>query len=131
MPNTRYQGSKRKIIDKIFHIVCKYITPVSILDLFDGSAICSLYFQLNNINIIYNDLLKFNCINSHGFLNIDIKNIPTENEIENIFEKKDDTVYKTFVKDNFKDVYYTDKENLQLDIFNTNIHYYTKNIKKI
>ena len=90
LPNTRYQGSKRKIISQIYNIIianCKS-KPKNILDLFGGSSICSLFFQLNNINIIYNDIFKFNCINSYGILNIYLDNIPSEDDIKNIFEKK-------------------------------------------
>lgn len=121
LPNTRFQGLKKKIIDKIYNFMEEHIKPKHILDLFGGSAICSLYFQINNINVTFNDILKFNSINSNGLLQNNIDDIPTEMEINNIFIKKENVIYDTFIKDNFKDIYYTDEENMQLDIFRKNI----------
>ena len=109
----------------------EYINPTNILDLFGGSAICSLYFQLQNINVVYNDILKFNCLNSYGFLNTHLDNIPSQKDIYEIFEKKDGITYNIFISEQFKNIYFTDDENLQLDIFNGNINHYTDNeIKK-
>lgn len=130
LPNTRYQGSKNKIINKIYNIIIKHIKPSHILDLFGGSAICSLYFQIKNIDITYNDILQFNSINAYGLLNNDLNNIPTEEEIENIFIKNDIYNYTTFIYDTFKNIYYTDDENKQLDIFRENIKYYNNIYKR-
>jgi adenine-specific DNA-methyltransferase len=132
LPATRFQGSKRKIIDKIYDIILNNFKskPLNILDLFGGSGICSLFFALNNINIIYNDILKFNSINAYGFLHDNIENIPTKYEIESIFIKKKNLEYNTFITDTFKDIYYIDKENSQLDIFRENIKYYDNENKK-
>jgi adenine-specific DNA-methyltransferase len=132
LPNTRFQGSKRKIIDKIYNLIIQYFKPQHILDLFGGSSICSLYFQINNINVTYNDILRFNSINANGLLHNNINNIPTEEEINSIFIKNKDISYNSFIYDTFKDIYYTDDENIQLDVFRENIkHYSNENKKKI
>lgn len=130
LPNTRYQGSKKKIINIIYDIIVTYFTPTHILDLFGGSSICSLYFHLNNIEVTYNDILRFNCINATGLLDTELNNIPSEEEIKNIFVKNTNNYYNTFIYDTFKDIYYTDNENTQLDIFRENIKYYNTNIIK-
>jgi len=129
LPNTRYQGSKKKIITTIYKFIREHVNPNHILDLFGGSAICSLYFNLHDIEVTYNDILKFNCINATGLLDNDINNIPCEEEIKNIFIQNNDLNYETFIYDKFKDVYYTDDENIQLDIFRENIKHYG-NLKK-
>jgi adenine-specific DNA-methyltransferase len=131
LPNTRYQGSKKKIINKIYDLIITTFKPTHILDLFGGSAICSLYFQINNIKTTYNDILKFNSINANGILDNDLNNIPSEEDVNRIFETNNNIIYKTFIYDTFKDIYYTDVENSQLDIFRENIKYYSnENITK-
>ena len=131
LPNTRYQGSKKKIISIIYDLIIRSFKPAHVLDLFGGSAICSLYFQMNNIETTYNDILKFNSINAHGILDENLNNIPSEEEIEMIFKPSDTIIYKSFIYDTFKDIYYTEDENKQLDIFRENIkHYSNENTTK-
>jgi adenine-specific DNA methylase len=130
LPNTRFQGSKKKIINIIYDLMIKHFKPKHILDLFGGSSICSLYFHINNIEVTYNDILRFNSINANGLLNIDLNNIPSEEEIKNIFVKNSNSFYTTFIHDTFKDIYYTDDENRQLDIFRENIKHYNNVIKQ-
>lgn len=131
LPNTRYQGSKKKIINDIYHLMITHFKPAHILDLFGGSAICSLYFQMKNIKTTYNDILKFNSINANGMLDNDLNNIPSVEDIEMIFKPVSTIEYTSFIYDTFKDIYYTDDENKQLDIFRENIkHYSNENIKK-
>jgi adenine-specific DNA methylase len=129
LPNTRFQGSKKKIINRIYDLMITNFKPIHILDLFGGSSICSLYFHMNNIEVTYNDILRFNSINANGLLDVDLNNIPSEEEIKNIFVKNSDSCYTTFIYDTFKDIYYTDNENRELDIFRENIKHYT-NIKQ-
>jgi adenine-specific DNA methylase len=131
LPNTRYRGSKKKIINNIYDLIITYFKPTHILDLFGGSAICSLYFQMKNIKTTYNDILKFNSINANGILDNALNNIPSEEEIKMIFKPNCTIDYLSFIYDTFKDIYYTDDENKQLDIFRENIkHYSNENIKK-
>lgn len=121
LPNTRFQGSKKKMIDKIYELIVEQFQPDHILDLFGGSSICSLYFQLSNVHVTYNDLLQFNSLNAHGLLLTDPGLIPTEEEIGQIFERKEHLSYSNFIEETFQDIYYTDEENKQLDIFRENI----------
>jgi 16S rRNA G966 N2-methylase RsmD len=130
LPNTRFQGSKKKIINIIYDLMIAHFKPRHILDLFGGSSICSLYFHINNVEVTYNDILRFNSINANGLLDIDINNIPDEEEIKNIFVKNSNSCYTTFIYDTFKDIYYTDDENRQLDIFRVNIKHYNNNVIK-
>jgi adenine-specific DNA methylase len=131
LPNTRFQGSKKKIISTIYKLLIEQFKPMHILDLFGGSSICSLYFHMSNIEVTYNDLLKFNCINAYGFLHNDLNDIPSEDEIRNIFVRSTDTYYNTFITDTFRGIYYTDEENLQLDYFRENIKSYEHAKKNI
>ena len=130
LPGTRYQGSKRKIINEIYDVMKAYFDPKHILDLFGGTAICSLYFQMKNIDVTYNDILNFNSINARGFLNDNIENIPTKEDIINIFKEKKDCKYNSFIYEKFKDIDYTDSENKELDIFRENIKQIDKTKEK-
>ena len=102
LPNTRYQGSKKKIINNIYDLIITCFKPTHILDLFGGSAICSLYFQMKSIKTTYNDILKFNSINANGILDNDLNNIPSEEEIKMIFNPISTIDYNSFIYDTLK-----------------------------
>ena len=106
-----YTRTYKKIINIIYDLMMTHFKPIHILDLFGGSSICSLYFHINNIEVTYNDILRFNSINANGLLDIDLNNIPDEEEIKNIFVKNSNSCYTTFIHDTFKDIYYTDEDD--------------------
>lgn len=62
LPVTRYYGSKRKLVDKIWAILEQEgVEFDSFLDLFGGTGIVSYYMAHKGKNVIYNDILLFNC----------------------------------------------------------------------
>ena len=127
LPSTRFQGSKRKILPVIYELIIETLPnkPKILLDLFGGSGICSLFFLQKGINVIYNDNMKFNYYNAHGLLR---NEIPSEDEIDKMFVE---TETDDYVSEIFRDIYYIDEENHQIDLFRKNIKKLKGNKKKI
>ena len=57
-PNTRYMGSKRKLIPTIAQIVSQ-LNPTSVLDAFAGSGCVAYLFKEMGLQVTSNDFLKF------------------------------------------------------------------------
>jgi len=134
-PQTRYQGSKRKIVLWINEVIkennLKYNT---VLDGFGGTGTVSYLFKLLNKETTYNDSLKFNHIIGKALIENSTVTI-TEDEINSILQF--DSSNK-LITNNFKGIYYLDSENEWIDntiagienTFNrkTSIHQYKKAI---
>jgi adenine-specific DNA methylase len=118
-PQTRYQGSKRKLIEFLLRNF-RGIVFESALDAFGGTGAVSYLLKQMGKDVIYNDLLISNwyiakaLIENHS-INFDIGKIPY------LFEKKSDIKYRTVIQDNFEGIYYLNEENKTLDILVQNI----------
>ena len=89
LPVTRYYGSKRRLLDKIWDALSLHqIEFDSMLDLFGGTAIVSYYMAQKGKNIIYNI--------DRGKVNLEIgvgKNWEFEKRI-NYINELDELIYK-------------------------------------
>lgn len=121
LPTTRYYGSKRKLIKWIWESIQEENLEFnSVLDLFGGSGIFSYVAKKNCKKVSYNDLFLFNyhigkALIQNNTIRLDKK------DIFKVLEKQPDLIYKTKIQDLYKDIYYTDEENKQLDIIIQNI----------
>ena len=112
-PTTRYQGSKRKILDWFLEVFNE-LEFDSVLDAFGGTSSVSYLFKRMGKSVVYNDYLKFNhlvgkaLIENQGIL-------INDDDIEFILDFSQINNENSFIQDNFKDVYYTDEENEWLD----------------
>jgi len=112
-PSTRYQGSKRSLIDWIWEHVCD-LEFNSVLDVFGGTGVVSHMFKNAGKKVTYNDFLAFNW-------NIGLALI--ENHAETLSPAQIDLLmtaqpgirYPDFVQTTFKNIYFTDAENVWLD----------------
>jgi adenine-specific DNA-methyltransferase len=127
-PSTRYQGSKNKILDWI-SCSTKDLDFDTVLDAFGGTGSVGYMFKKQGKQVFYNDYLKFNHIiglalieNNNTFLNDD--------DLSFILQKHGNIEYPTFIYDTFKNIYFTDEENLWLDQIVTNIHKFTNKYKQ-
>lgn len=118
-PQTRYQGSKSKILDWIWENI-EDINFDTALDVFGGTGCVSYMFKQKGKNIIYNDLLKFNSIIGKALIENTTETL-SEDDIVNILTRHSNIEYPTFIQDNFKDIFYLDEENKWLDMVVTNI----------
>jgi DNA adenine methylase len=110
-PNTRYMGSKRKLVPTIAQIVSQ-LKPSSALDAFAGSGCVAYLFKEMGLQVTSNDFLKF----SYHIANASIANSHTkltEKDIAFLVNNKSGT--HTFIQDKFKDLYFSDEDNAFLD----------------
>ncbi|MFX0060571.1 MAG: DNA adenine methylase [Candidatus Hermodarchaeota archaeon] len=127
-PQTRYQGSKLKLINwylPIFH----QIRFETVLDGFGGTGAVSHMFKRMGKKVTYNDYLISNwyigkALIENSSIKLDLAGIP------DLFEQKNHITYQTVIQDTFQDIYFTDEENHLLDILVQNIQQLENEYKK-
>lgn len=118
-PTTRYQGSKRKIIDWLWEHISK-VDFDSVLDVFGGTGAISHKAKQFNKKVYYNDYLRFN--HQIGLAIIENNGeILTEEDVEFLLTDHDHLDYPSFIQSEFEDLYFTDEENAWLDRMHVNI----------
>jgi adenine-specific DNA-methyltransferase len=117
-PSTRYQGSKRKVLDWIYDNL-KDIKFRTVLDGFGGTASVSYLFKLMNKKVTFNDILLSNY--QMGIALIENDSITLNKNDLDFILGKNGFEYPTLVQDTFKNVYYLDRENKWLDMAVFNI----------
>lgn len=115
-PSTRYQGSKRKLLPWIYkHVKCLQFE--SCLDAFGGTGSVSYLFKKMGKQVTYNDILKFNYYT--GLALIENKNIKLSPE--DITKIKGESSNDNLITQNFKNIFYFNRENKWLDKIACNI----------
>ncbi|MEC4117147.1 DNA adenine methylase [Myroides phaeus] len=121
LPVTRYYGSKRKLIKKIWDTIDSLdLNFNSILDAFGGTGMFSYYAKVKGKSLIYNDIFKFNSIIANALIG-NKKNELTYDEAIKLLLPVKGRKYKNTISKYFKDIYFTDEENEQIDIYFQNI----------
>lgn len=83
----QYLGAKHRPLPIILSKTLEAALPNTfILDLFSGSSVVSQVFNLNGLNVVSNDAMKFSAVFARTLLNIgrsedDLKNLPSAFEI--------------------------------------------------
>lgn len=118
-PSTRFQGSKAKLVDKIWEQIMDLNFHTAI-DLFGGTGTVGYMLKTKGKQVFYNDYLTFNHLiglalieNSHEILDDD--------DLIFILTEHKHIDYPDFIQKTFQDIYFTDEENHWLDIISTNI----------
>jgi len=119
VPSTRYQGSKAKLISWIGETL-KDLSFDTVLDAFGGTGVVGYWFKQEGKKVTYNDILRFNYL--VGLALIENNNATLgDAEMQALFHPQPRHTYRTFIRDTFHDIYYTDEENRWLDIVVQNI----------
>ncbi|MFX1518002.1 MAG: DNA adenine methylase [Promethearchaeota archaeon] len=119
-PQTRYQGSKLKLLSW-FQPIFQKVDFDTVLDAFGGTGAVSYMFKRMGKEITYNDLLKSNWYIGKALIeNNNTKVNPSE--IESFFHCKNGYNYRTTIQTHFKDIYYTNDENVLLDVIVQNLN---------
>ncbi len=118
VPTTRYQGSKRKILPWLYDNL-RGLEFENVLDGFGGTASVSYLFKLMGKSVTFNDILSSNyqtglAVVVNDTLTLDDRDI-------NFLLHENGYHYPTFIRDTFKDIYYTNAENKWLDVILYNI----------
>jgi adenine-specific DNA methylase len=118
-PSTRYQGSKRALVDWIWENV-NGMQFGTVLDVFGGTGVVSYMFKNAGKQVTYNDQLRFNWYIGLALIENNCFQL-SDADLELILQshKKD---YPSVIQSTFANIYYTDEENAWLDrtIFNIN-----------
>ena len=110
-PATRYQGSKRALVDWIWEHVAD-LPFDTVLDVFGGTGAVSHMFKNAGKQVTYNDSLAFN--HQIGLALIENPDVRlSEADVETILAPR--TNHPTLIQDTFSGVYFTDAENSWLD----------------
>lgn len=118
-PSTRYQGSKQKFVNWIWHCL-EDVSFNSVLDAFGGTGSVSYKMKMEGKSVTYNDILSFNYIIGKAL--IENNNVILNDEdIDNILAVHNGVSYPNFIEKTFRDIYYTEEENRWLDVVSTNI----------
>ena len=124
LPTQQYLGNKIKYIDFIKNSIPEDV--FTICDAFSGSGIVS-YELKKKYHILSNEILSSGYKLTHGLIeNNHIK--LTDKDIKNII--KINPRKKTFIEDNFTDLYYTQEECVFLDNLYSNIIEIENDFKK-
>jgi adenine-specific DNA-methyltransferase len=118
-PSTRYQGSKLKLLDRIWANI-KDLRFDTALDAFGGTGCVSHLLKSKGKQVAYNDVLKFNYIIGLALIENDATAL-SEEDVAFLLTRHEDIYYPTFIQDTFHDIYFTDDENRWLDMVTTNI----------
>lgn len=122
LPITRYYGSKRKLVDRIWDALQEHHVQFnSVLDVFGGSGIVSYYMLNKGKEVFYNDILSFNCVIAQALMQ-SRKGVLSEEEAQSLLTPMDGVEYHHIISDHFKEIYYLDEENEQIDVIVQNIH---------
>lgn len=118
-PTTRYQGSKFKLLDWIW----RHVEPIgagSALDVFGGSACVSHLFKQKGLAVTYNDGLRFNYLIGLALIE-NGRTCLSDDAIESVMLRHPDRRYDDLISRTFGDIYFTDEENVWLDVCCQNI----------
>ena len=126
-PSTRFQGSKKKIIEWIWKEIQDY-EFTTVLDAFGGTGVVSHFLRSKYKKVTYNDYLQFNHIIGQAIIEND--HVQLSNEDVDFILTEHNYEYPNFIQNTFNDIYYTDDENKLLDVMATNIRRFEEKYKR-
>lgn len=125
-PPTRFMGSKRKLLDKIWEIASRFESE-TVIDLFSGSGIVGYMFKAHGKRVISNDYMAMSAMFTKAMVENNLVTLPVD-EARKLLIPSDQCDY--FVSKTFKGLYYTDEENNVIDTIRANIAQMNEPYKK-
>ncbi|MBD3287801.1 DNA methyltransferase [candidate division KSB1 bacterium] len=118
-PQTRYQGSKNKLLGWINENI-SFLDFETVLDAFGGTGAVSYLFKTIGKTITYNDILKSNYFIGTALIENNHEILSGSDLESSLSEKNLD--YSDFIQKQFHQIYFTEAENKWLDITIQNIY---------
>ncbi|EJG0966210.1 DNA adenine methylase [Vibrio diabolicus] len=131
-PTTRYQGSKRKILNELAAAVST-LEYTNVLDMFSGSGVVTLMFRVLGKNISSNDFMLYNQNTAKVFQEFDLEKLNAldiQGDLQNLLHElpiKGDKL----VSQEYEGVFFLDSENEEIDRFCQNINDYDDFAKSV
>lgn len=117
-PPTRYMGSKEKILPYIRQAAEK-LQFDSAIDLFSGSGVVSYLFKAMEKQVLSNDYMAMNAVFSKAMIENNTQTLDRE-EVNSLFSIPSGAI-NTFVQDTFSGIYFSNEDNLIIDVVRSNI----------
>ncbi len=117
-PSTRFMGSKNKLLTDIWAIASQFEFN-TVVDLFSGSGVVGYMFKSYGKKVLSNDYMAMSATLAKAMIeNNQIK--LSISEAESLLKFKGRLPDK-FVQETFKDLYFSDEDNYQIDVLRHNI----------
>lgn len=123
-PSTRYQGSKRRLLDWLWYNISDLAFD-TVLDVFGGTGAVSYLFKQKNKQVTYNDHLVFNWMIGLALIENTYVQLPPAS-IETVLTAHPNITYPDLIQRSFEGIYFTDEENAWLDRVVYNIDHLLK-----
>lgn len=116
-PPTRYMGSKQNLLQGIWSVASEFKFE-TVTDLFSGSGVVSYMFKSQGKQVMSNDYMAFSACFAKALIENNSVKL-TNKDIEILCSQP--SVINTFVQDTFKDLYYSNEDNLFIDTVRSNL----------
>lgn len=125
-PSTRFMGSKQNLLKAIWSVASEFKFE-SVLDLFSGSGVVSYMFKSHNKQVISNDYMSFSaCLAKSMIENSKVK--LSSDELEMLCAPTPSA--DSFVTETFRDLYFSEEDNIFIDQVRANIKTIKNEYKK-
>jgi len=125
-PSTRFMGSKQKLLNKIWEVSSRFDFNKA-FDLFSGSGIVGYMYKAQGKEVLSNDYMHMSATFTKAM--VENKNtVLTSEEVANLLYEGINI--DKYVSESFKDLYFSDEDNLTIDILRTNINALQDEYKK-
>jgi len=122
-PSTRYQGSKVKLVERIWEEIA-HLDFSTCLDAFGGTGALSYRLKKAGKQVTYNDILRFNYYIGLALIENNHVHLSSA-DVDWLLQRHPGIAYPRFVQDTFRDIYFTEEENVWIDQTMTNIRQLT------
>lgn len=126
-PSTRYMGSKNKLLESIWGVASNFKFD-SVLDLFSGSGVVSYMFKAQGKTVYSSDYMAMAATYAKALVENNTTKI-SKQDLDKLFSTTN--ISDSFVSNTFKDLYYTDAENIFIDRIRTGASAFTGYKKEI
>lgn len=112
-PQTRYQGSKAKLLDWIWYKIAD-LDFHTCLDVFGGTGAISYRLKQEGKEVTYNDYLRFNHLMASALVENNTEKL-LDKEVDWLVSEHREIKYMNLIERVFPDIYFTNEENKWID----------------